>query len=104
MTGMRFKYRFTPFHLVALFFLGYGIYTLYSDLKIDYELGLGGLLPYVLISFSLGTLLVDVIIQLVISYAIKTHTHQTIYLTEFIIVAIGLLCYWKAFYPTIIRQ
>ena len=89
---------------MALYFLGDGIYTLYKDSKIDYELGLGGLVPYILIGFSLTILFVDLIIQLVISSVIKTNPKKIIYLTEFVIVAVGLLWYWKTFYPTIIRQ
>ncbi len=101
---MKFRYRFTPFHLVTLYFLGDGIYTLYKDSKIDYELGLGGLEPYILIGFSLTILFLDLVIQLVIGKTIKTNHKKFIYLTEFTIIAIGLLWYWKTFYPTIIRQ
>lgn len=58
------KYRFTPLHLPALYFFGDGIYTFYKDSKIDHELELGGLEPYLLIGLALIILVVDLIIRL----------------------------------------
>jgi hypothetical protein len=100
------KYRFTPFHLPALYFLGDGFYTLYkhSQLENYNSLELGGIVPFMSIGFALIILAIDFSIQLIVSLIAKENSKKVIYIIECTILVIALLWYWLTFYPTVIVQ
>ena|SRR5689334_8777296 len=93
MTSMvaKMKYRLTPFHFVSLWFL----YETIVEFRINAKLGdsaeLGALVPFFYLGLFLGTLLLDWVIQRIISTVIKGDW-KLLYVTQVsIIVLIGML-------------
>jgi len=81
------KYRPSPFHLVSIWFL----YDVVNGFRLNAKLGdkaeLGALLPFIYLGFFLATLLLDLVIQFIISAKIKGDW-KMIYLTQIIIIVI----------------
>jgi len=99
------KYRFTPFHLPTIYFLGEGFYVFYKHSKLENynSLELGAIEPFLLIGLGLAFLIGDFIIQLIIGLTSKTNPRKIIYIIECVILTIMLFWYWQTFYPTIQR-
>jgi len=79
------KYIVTPFHFVSLWFL----YEMVIEFRINAKLGdkaeLGFLFPFIYLALFLGTLLLDFVIQYIISMGIKADW-KMLYLTQILII------------------
>lgn len=79
------KYRLTPIHFVSLWFL----YQMVIDIKINAKLGdraeLGFMLPFIDFALFLGTVLIDLVIQFIISAGFKGDW-KMLYLTQILII------------------
>lgn len=85
------KYRLTPFHFVSLWFL----YQTVVEFRINAKLGdsaeLGALFPFFYLGLFFGTLLLDWVIQWIISAGIKGDWKMLYLIQVLIIVLIGVL-------------
>jgi len=72
-----FKYKWTPFQLLALYAIAISVYDSILLTKMKGEPGLGGLFPFIYISFGLGLFITDSIFQ----YLLRKH-EKVFFITE----------------------
>ncbi|NBP67372.1 MAG: hypothetical protein EBU52_01375 [Cytophagia bacterium] len=80
------KYRLTPFHLVSLYFLYEVVAGFILNARLGDKAELGALLPFIYLVFFLGTILCDLLIQLIIAKSLKG-SWKMLYLTQILILA-----------------
>jgi hypothetical protein len=85
------KYRLTPFHFVSLWFLYETIVEFGINAKLGDTAELGALFPFIYLGLFLGTLLLDFVIQLIISAGFKGDWKVLYLIQILIIVLIGVL-------------
>lgn len=85
------KYRLTPFHFVSLWFLYEMVVEFVINAKLGDKAELGALFPFIYLGLFLGTLLLDFVIQFIVSAGLKGDWKMLYVMQILIIILIGVL-------------
>ena len=93
MTG-KMKYRLTPFHVVALWFLYEVVIEFMINIRLGDKAELGALFPYIYLGLFFGTLLLDLIVQFINTSLLKWDWKMLCLIQILIIVIIATQTSW----------